>query len=110
MKREAPAFSMATQDVTGNIIIRVDEGKFMDTHYSYNKLNPTPRGIVEYSITTSQLVVNGIVRDQIELENKFPELAEDFKLNVTNPVLEELISMLQHDTPDVSDTPKIILA
>jgi len=108
MKREPPGFSMAIDERTSNIIIQIDEGKFMDSQYVYTEINPTPSGVVQYKTTARRMIVNGILRDEVEIENQFPELIDEFKLNVTSPVLEELISMLGHD--DAPEPPKIILA
>lgn len=106
-KIEAPAFSMAINDVTQKITIRVDEGKFMDSQYYYDDITPTPSGIVQYKTVVQSMIVNGVYRDALEVENQFPEVADEFRRYVTSPVLDELLVMLNAD--DTPEPPKIIL-
>ena len=112
MKIEAPAYSLAV-DAQNRIIIRVDDGKFMDSQYVYLTVEPRPSGIVEYTTKISSIVVNGLIRDALEVEHKFPETAEEFKRYVTNPVLDDLIQTMQDGSESLGITedtaPKIIL-
>lgn len=107
MKIEAPSFSMAINELTQKLIIRIDEGKFMDTQYLYTEINPTSSGVVQYKTQVQSLIVNGVYRDVMEIENKFPEIQQEFQQKVTTPVLDELIEMMQGEEQEVK--PQIIL-
>jgi len=101
--KESPAFSMAVVK-DGKICIRVDEGKFMDTTYVYCEMTPTPEGVLTYKTSVQQMIVNGVMRDPLEVEHQFPEIQSEFITDVTSPVLNELMVMLHsHPTESASD-------
>lgn len=106
-KNEAPAYSIGEMD--GNVAVRVDGGKFMDSQYVYDRVELGNDGIIQYSMKIVVLIVNGIVRDKLEVENQFPELIEELRVQVTDPIMFEIVNMVKESASAEPEAPRIIV-
>ena len=110
-KIEAPAYSIG--EFNGKISVRVDSGKFMDTQYVYDSFDVAIVDGVEtlqYKSLLQVVIVNGILRDKMELEHKFPELISELNDTAATPILFELMEMAKGTSPSpASSAPKIIV-
>ena len=99
-KIEAPAYSIG--EYNGKISVRVDSGKFMDTQYVYDDfaiVNINGTDTLQYKTLLQVMIVNGILRDKLEIENQFPELVSELNDTVATPILFELVELAKGDEP-----------
>lgn len=97
-----PEHSIAVDELTNQIIIKVDDGKFMDSVFEYtNDWYVDENNVLNYNALSRRLVINGIERDpvQVTLEQK-----KEFRDVVATPVLHHVIMMLQQQ--EDTDTAK----
>lgn len=89
MQNEIPEFSYGEQG--GQVLWRVDSGKFLDSVYSYSNLqyNPTSKAL-EYEVSYSTLVVNGVTR---AIDYWTTEEHEEFCSKVATPIATYLQEM-----------------
>ena len=106
MQFEAPGYSLG--ELNGKLSVRVDSGKFMDTQYLYDEfkvgLDASGKETLLFSTTMQVCIVNGIVRDKVELENKFPELQTEFVETVATPIVYEMVRNV-HQIPVDEEPP-----
>ena len=112
MSIEAPAYSIG--EFNGKISVRVDSGKFMDTQFVYDSFGVKEidgKETMQYSTLLQVVIVNGIVRDKMEIENQFPELIGELNDTVATPILYKLMEMANEGKrqAQVDPGPKIIL-
>lgn len=107
---EAPAYSAG--EMNDKLAIRVDSGKFMDTQFLYDKFDvvkdSSGKDTLLFSTSIVVCIVNGVVRDKLELEHKEPELQAEFLSTVAQPILHDLITTV-NEQPQEDTQPKIIL-
>lgn len=89
---EVPEHSMGMDEITNQLIIKVDSGKFMDTVFEYMQdWFVDENGVLNYNAMARSLVINGITRDPI---NTTLEEKEAFRNEVATPILLHTIKSL----------------
>lgn len=104
---ESPAYSIG--ELNGKIGVKIDSGKFMDSRYFYEtfEVENTPAGpVMKYKVVLQMVIVNGVLRDKLELENQFPEVLQEFNDTVATPIVTDLIKMIHEGTTPTTEHPE----
>lgn len=104
-KNEAPEYSIG--DMNGMMAVRIDSGKYMDTKYVYDNIDfdQSTKAVV-YTIKLIEVIINGVLRDKVELENGIVDnFKQDFVDEVTDPVLFHVVQMMKENPPSTGEAP-----
>lgn len=92
---EAPDYSIAEND--GKLQIKVDSGKFMDSVFVFESFDlvEDEHGAKSISAPTRilSMIVNGLLRDKMQVEHQFPELIDEFDNGVAAPIAIAIIKL-----------------
>lgn len=92
---EAPDYSIAEND--GKLQIKVDSGKFMDSVFIFESFDlvQDENGAKSISAPTRimSMIVNGVLRDKMQVEHQFPELISEFDNGVAAPIAIAVIKL-----------------
>ncbi len=91
---KVPEHSMGIDGNTGNILIKVDSGKYSDSIFEYiDTSNSVPKdGILEYNAAIRVFIKNGV---EYNANHLVPDDHEDFKNLVTTPILLNMVKSIQ---------------
>ena len=87
-----PEHSMGIDPNTNKLLIKVDDGKFMDTIYEYaDDWFVDNQGVLNYNTMVKDLIINGLAREPV---NTTIEDKESFRNEVATPILLHIIKSI----------------
>ena len=91
-KITVPEHSMGIDPNTNKLLIKVDDGKFMDTIYEYaDDWFVDNQGVLNYNTMVKDLIINGLTREPV---NTTIEDKESFRNEVATPILLNIIKQM----------------
>lgn len=98
-----PEHSMGIDPNTNKLLIKVDDGKFMDTIYEYaDDWFVDNQGVLNYNTMVKDLIINGLTREPV---NTTIEDKESFRNEVATPILLHIIKSINEVMKEADNIP-----